>query len=256
MKKQFLLLKTFLFFSFMVVFVTLKGQQNLINNGDFELGNVGFYTSYNYSDDLIYAGNYFVGANANDYHYSYEGIDNTTGTGNFFIANGSSNLNDTIWKQTIDVEPNKTYKFGLFATSVHPSNPAILQITINGNYISEDSISAPIAVGSWAEYFYYFESESNNSAEIIILNKNTAAYGNDFGLDDISCLLSTSQNSESEPNDSFDEANTLDINGVISAQIGSSVDQDYYKITLPYDGWLTLITTPDSQLDTYPEGCS
>ena len=78
-------------------------SNNLIDNGDFELGNIGFITEYTYcnsSDCLGPLGNngYAIGKNATYYHSLFKGTDHSSGTGNFMIINGAD-PQLTVWKK-------------------------------------------------------------------------------------------------------------------------------------------------------------
>src|SRR5690606_242669 len=93
--------------------------EELIVNGDFEMGNVGFTSTYGYVDPSIQNGMYpegiyTVSNNPNHTHNNFWGRDHTTGTGNFMIVNGAGSP-VTIWQQTVTVQPNTTYYFSAWA---------------------------------------------------------------------------------------------------------------------------------------------
>ena len=165
---------------------------NLVVNGDFEQGNVGFTSAYThvYTCSVLNEGYYTVGVNAHDYHPGfYNGPDQTTGTGNYMIINGAMTSNTNVWTQTVTVAPNTDYAFSTWVCSVggssqYPTNLAQLQFSVNGNQLG-NIFTAPNAYGVWSRYYEVWNSGNNTSAVITILNQNTAAGGNDFGLDDI-----------------------------------------------------------------------
>ena len=165
---------------------------NLVVNGDFEQGNVGFTSAYThvYTCSVLNEGYYTVGVNAHDYHPGfYNGPDQTTGTGNYMIINGAMTSNTNVWTQTVTVAPNTDYAFSIWVCSVggssqYPTNLAQLQFSVNGNQLG-NIFTAPNAYGLWSRYYEVWNSGNNTSAVITILNQNTAAGGNDFGLDDI-----------------------------------------------------------------------
>lgn len=89
---------------------------NLITNGDFEAGNTGFNTQYNYLDPAITGSwtlgpeyMYTVSTNPHDYHSSWASFgDHTSGTGKMMIVNGTY-LNaetKTVWSQDVTLEVN------------------------------------------------------------------------------------------------------------------------------------------------------
>ncbi len=162
------------------------GSGNLVVNGDFSQGNVGFSTDYNYSNNLVPEGNYYVGPNPNSYHPGFSPCpDHTTGTGNQMIINGASAPNTNVWCQSISVSPNTNYTFIAWGQSVTQGNPAQLQFSIDGNQIGP-IFNLPLPTCQWSQFFTTWNSGSNTSANICILNQQTAAGGNDFAIDDIS----------------------------------------------------------------------
>ncbi len=83
---------------------------NLIYNGDFELGNTGFNTDYNYvtSGTIIdTTGRYSITTDPCLLHpFMADFHDHTSGSGNMLVANGSQVANAAIWIQTVSVLPN------------------------------------------------------------------------------------------------------------------------------------------------------
>lgn len=159
---------------------------NLVANGDFSQGNVGFSSDYTYATDLIPESLYGIVTNANSVHPSFQG---TGHTGNapldsFMVVNGSSTAGLNVWCQTVSVTPNTEYYFGAWVSSVHPSNPAILQFSINGQVIGTP-FTAPFNINNWIQFFQTWNSGSATTADICIVNQNTATGGNDFAVDDI-----------------------------------------------------------------------
>ena len=170
------------------------GNQNLVVNGDFESGNSGFSSSYNpvnfVSPTALWdPGYYAIGNSPNDYHSNfYTCTDHSSGSGKMYIANGSSSPNTTIWSQTISVQANTNYNFTAWVASVeNTSVPAVLQFFVNGSQIGD--VFSPSSTGcSWDQFYNLWNSGSNTSAVISIVNQNTEASGNDFALDDISFI--------------------------------------------------------------------
>ncbi|MDY0142294.1 MAG: hypothetical protein RBR97_10410, partial [Bacteroidales bacterium] len=157
----------------------------VIQNGDFSNGNTGFTTAYNYSTNLNPEGNYMIGTNPHDYHSNFAHCgDHTTGSSNFMIINGNTVANQEVWCQNIVVRPNTNYLFSTWITSVHPSNPAILQFSVNGTLLGSP-FGATATTCDWNEFYETWNSGSNTSIQICIVNQNTIANGNDFAIDDI-----------------------------------------------------------------------
>ena len=171
--------------------------QELVVNGDFEAGNTGFTSTYNYgnntvADGLYPAGTYSVHNNPNFLHGNFWGTDHTTanGEGNFMMVNGTSG--STIWKQTVTVLPNTTYYFSAYAVSLNDVAPfANLQFRVNGVQVGSNTgvlASKPSNNngGTWVRFYGNWASNVATTAVIEIIDLESAAGGNDFGLDDIS----------------------------------------------------------------------
>ena len=161
---------------------------NLVYNGDFELGNAGFTSNYNYQSNVSPSATYYIGVNAHDYHLNFYGYDHTTGNGNFMIINGAENLNTIVWSQTINVNPNTDYAFSTWVCTLSQYSEQYitrLQFCINGEQIG-DVFRAPLNINVWENFYQIWNSGNSTEATITILNQNTLAVGNDFGLDDIS----------------------------------------------------------------------
>ena len=173
---------------------TFSVAQELVVNGNFNAGPVGFTTAYtNDQNNVVPEGNYAVRPDANIVHSSFYGKDHTTGTGNFMIVNGMpAPAGAIVWAQSnITVQPNTTYYFSAWGLSLIDNNNAVLQFSING--LQTGSIaylpkgyannSGPY---TWVRFFGSWNSGPATVANIAIANLNTALAGNDFGLDDIS----------------------------------------------------------------------
>ena len=173
----------------------------LVTNGDFTAGNSGFSAStYGYRADvagnaeLIPEGLYGIGTNAQNYHSNFWGRDHTTGTGNFMIVNGFPGTpQPVIWSTTVTVVPGTAYYFSAWAISLNTAgNYAILQFRVNNTLIGT---TAPLPARAqnnnppftWVQFYGTWTAPVGvNSVQIDIVDFQTAAAGNDFGLDDIS----------------------------------------------------------------------
>ncbi|MBK7935831.1 MAG: gliding motility-associated C-terminal domain-containing protein [Lewinellaceae bacterium] len=169
-------------------------SNNLIVNGDFESGNSDFTSDYVYNPgDLVPEGVYDVLANPQDDHPSFAPCDDhTSGSGNMMVVNGAGVPNQNVWCQTMPVTPNTQYVFSAWVTSVVAASPALLQFSINGSPLG-NIFAAPGGTCNWQQFFQLWNSGSNSSATICIVNQNTTLGGNDFALDDIvfapTCLV-------------------------------------------------------------------
>jgi len=158
----------------------------LINNGDFEQGNTGFSSNYIYTTtNLVPERTYSVVTDPNPLHPAFEGSDHTSGAGNFMAINGAVTPGQFVWCQTVSVQPNTNYAFSTWISTLVTSAPATLAFSINGQLLGAP-ITAPANLFQWDQFFTTWNSGTSVSADICIVNQNTAAGGNDFGLDDIS----------------------------------------------------------------------
>jgi gliding motility-associated-like protein len=165
---------------------------NQIVNGGFESGNSGFTTQYIPGNGGSYGllsnpGTYAITTSPNLVHNNFNSCtDHTVAPGtNQFVVNGASTANTQVWCQTIPVQPNTSYQFGTWVTSVENGQPvAQLQFNING--VQLGPIFSPSVTGcSWSQNTQVWQSAANTSAQICIVNQNVNGAGNDFALDDI-----------------------------------------------------------------------
>ncbi|MEJ5251148.1 MAG: PEP-CTERM sorting domain-containing protein [Chthonomonadetes bacterium] len=162
---------------------------NLIVNGDFELGNVGFTSGYTYDASPPIQGSdcYAIGTNPSTWNPGWWSSfgDHTTGSGKMLIADGHRSPNQTLWQQTVHVAPNTSYYFSYWAASSYYYSPAVLRTTINGVQIGGD-FQLPSQTGQWTQFQVVWNSGSATSATIRLVDINTNGFGNDFVLDDLS----------------------------------------------------------------------
>jgi len=159
---------------------------NLINNGDFTNGNIGFASAYDFQANNTTEGEYYVGTNPQAWNVAMSACsDHTTGTGNMMLINGSPVPNVGVWSQTITVTPNTNYAFSTWIQALWPPNPAQLSFSINGKDVGS-TISASLPTCTWTQFYTTWNSGNTTTAIISIVNKNTFVQGNDFALDDIS----------------------------------------------------------------------
>ena len=169
----------------------------LIYNGDFSLGAVGFTSDYDYvsapgTHALYNESKYSVGTCPRNYHYDFkDNTDHTTGDGNMLIVNGSTNNSKYAWKQTVYVEKGKTYEFSAWFISVSGHGSAYkndIEYNINGtsNLGTYDQTE-----NGWERYYWKYTATETGPIELKIRTMSAAAGGNDFAIDDISFTRTT-----------------------------------------------------------------
>ena len=180
-----------------VIGVTAAQADAIILNPGFELGNVDFTSGYTYSSNLVPEGTYYIAGGSAAFN-PYWTVNVTPHSGNdFMIINGDPTAGVTVYNQgNIAVLPDTQYYFSAWVTALSTPSPAILQFSINGTAINSPLTISP-DVGVWQELYVPWYSGSAITADISLLNENTALQGNDFGLDDLA--LSTTVPTVPEP---------------------------------------------------------
>jgi gliding motility-associated-like protein len=164
---------------------------NLVVNGDFTLGNIGFLTDYVYFNiGTVPAsgvqGAYGVATNPRNWFNPFSACsDHTSSIGNMLVADGSTTGTAKVWysQLPIPVIPGKNYTFSYFLTAVVNGGPAKLEVLINNVSIGPVA-TAPSSPCVWEEHSYVWNSGTNTTAVISIIDRE--AFGNnDFAIDDL-----------------------------------------------------------------------
>ncbi|MBK7171934.1 MAG: HYR domain-containing protein [Bacteroidales bacterium] len=180
----------------------LSVSSELVVNGDFSAGNTGFTSGYAYdptANGLVAPeSEYAINSNANFNHSNFWGYDHTTGSGtgnaNFLIVNGAKYAPQPfVWRETVTVLPNTDYYFSAWAISLNNVSPyAELRFSVNGTQVGTTAFLTAgqnILNNPWLlkdRFYGTWNSGASTTAIIEILDLNTSANGNDFGIDDIS----------------------------------------------------------------------
>ena len=191
---------------------SISSQRNLVINGDFSTGNQSFVSDYtwtNRANSVIYNPNsyeesvmmseahYSVVNNPNNIHDHFSNCNDRSGAGNMMVVNGSYRMGAVVWQQKIQVEPNKTYLFSCWLSSAHPSSPAQLKFSINGELLGNPILASSYTC-DWKQFYTSWESGDLTEITISIVNQNIARGGNDFILDDITFYECISLDFESQ----------------------------------------------------------
>jgi len=165
--------------------------QNLLINGSFESGNNGFTTDYTHAPGNISPpGTYDVVRNPRDSHaLGASFTDHTSGMGFMLAANGATEANRVLWRQSVGVTMNTPYEFSGWAASWgddgtgHDLNPARVRISINGN-AAGSAFQLSNVDGQWQSFSFPWTSIAAGSATIELWLENTDFLGNDPAFDD------------------------------------------------------------------------
>lgn len=183
---------------------------NMIVNGDFNDGYAFFGSDYFFvgqdedpvsgsggSFDLTNSGTFVVTANANTWHPNFDSLgDHTTGDGRMLVANGSEDSNAAVWRQFISVDADARggelfYSFSFWARTVFAASPPTLQVQIDGENVG--SVLVPESNLAWTRFTFDFNwvppaGSRGTGFMLSIVNLNTAGFGNDFAIDDLSLI--------------------------------------------------------------------
>ena len=163
--------------------------QNLILNGDFAAGNTNFTSDYSYSPGNMNPQGVYCVTNS---PYLVSGRvwgsfgDNTSGNGLMLLGNGDSTATNAVWRQSVTVATDTSYLFSAWAANAYPANPASFYFFVNGVPRGNPVALPADTTGVWQNYSVVWNSESNATALLEIRMLNTAFFGNDFVLDDLS----------------------------------------------------------------------
>ncbi|MES2555526.1 MAG: gliding motility-associated C-terminal domain-containing protein [Bacteroidota bacterium] len=165
---------------------------NLVTNGDFEQGDVGFSSAYSYGSGgswglLSNEGQYAIATSPSLTHNNFSFCNDHTpsGPGNMLVANGSGVPNTSVWCQTINVTPNTNYLFSAwFANALNDPTVSDLQFFVNNVQVGPVFSTTPTAC-NWMEFNEVWNSGAATTADLCIRNQNTSIGGNDFAIDDI-----------------------------------------------------------------------
>ena len=154
---------------------------NLVVNGDFTAGNVGFTNGYVLKCLApAFPGNYCVGANPTLMNAAWNHTPRSAP--NFLYADG---INAIAWSETIPVTANTTYNFNAWFCRFAGFNAPVLQVFINGG-VALTTVSPLFGNNYWAPGSFLWCSNAATSANITIRALAPIASGHDFGIDDIS----------------------------------------------------------------------
>lgn len=163
--------------------------QNLIKNGDFSASTIETQYQLDRIDkdgtsSRLQEGSVAVRTNTKEVHDLFVETTDRSGNGKMLIVNGATQENVVIWSQTVNVSPNTTYQFGLWAKSVFNKKGAVLEILINGENIT-NAVKLGKNTEDWTQVLSNWNSGNSTKATISIKNKNVVGMGNDFVIDDI-----------------------------------------------------------------------
>lgn len=162
-------------------------HNNLIMNGDFELGNTGFGTDYTENQEL-HVGEYFVGTTPyiggnQSWSYDFKALG---GSGNMLILDGDQTVGKRAYYITLYVVKGRFYNFSTWLHNVHRDlkNPAKLRFYAGTSQLG--AIDFPPNNRNWVQFSTQWIADTTGFVEVGIINQNTFGDGNDFAIDGMS----------------------------------------------------------------------
>jgi hypothetical protein len=196
---------------------------NLVYNGTFELGNVGFTSGYP-SNCICDDNSYCVDDNAKDKcpQASWDPVMAPAGFGNYLIVDGSPFSNRIIWEQgNIPVDVGCTYTFS-FAhyPGISNNSTQILELWINGSTIATYNTGP---AGIWSTYTTQWTAPSSGVITLALFKAGGSGSFQDFGIDDI-CFSKCTKIVDvvASADTTICQDQVLQLNAVVSGAQGSS----------------------------------
>jgi len=163
---------------------------NLVYNGDFEDGNIGFSSDYNYDPNSTTQGGYSIGTDVTNAWWA-SCPDHTSGTGNMMIVDAACGSNGVpggadLWCQTIQIQPNTDYIFSAWMANGNSANSyAQLGFYFNGAIVG-DTLTSSSTACNWTQFYQIWNSGNLTSVDICLRELTFICSGADFIVDDIS----------------------------------------------------------------------
>jgi len=159
----------------------------LVVNGDFSKGNIGFTTYYEYAPTPG-LGRYGITDDANSVHPVFWSHckGHSTGTDSFLWVDLSGSSSVNIWTQKLSqISHNSYYMFSCWVNNLGDEGPGTLQFSINGKLMGFP-LKASETLCYWKKFCFLWYSGNTTFATITITNQSSGGSGNDCGIDDIS----------------------------------------------------------------------
>jgi hypothetical protein len=240
-----------------------NSPSNLLANGNFDGGNIGFTSELTYSTGSG-CGVYNISNKANTcFSWASACSEHTGNGGKMMVIDGEGgDAWHIYWKQTVNVQPNTNYEFSYWAMSLNGGNTAKLYTVINNMNVG--NVSGQTTLGTtgcvWQKITFSWNSGTATQANIMLKNDVGNCSGNDFALDDMSFVSKNATSGTCTPSYSWTGPN-----GFTSAQQNPTVYtsgnytvayKDQFCCTVSASTYATVITTPDPTITVTQPTCS
>lgn len=166
--------------------LTGAAQASLLTNGNFEAGNTGFSSDYQYTSANVspYVQQYGVTTSSFAWSNFWNNVaaDHTSGAGKFLIADGGPNTNAAIWRQTVAVSANTAMTLTGWLATWTSFPGTTVRVEVNGQTVA--NWVAPVN-GTWTQYSAGWNSGSSTSATIALYASVYFQPGADVAIDDL-----------------------------------------------------------------------
>ena len=165
--------------------------QNLLPNGNFELGNTGFSSDYSFSSGgNCCEGQYTVRSNGSSFNGSFVNPPpSIPGSVLMMVINGSTVPNQRIWFATVNPLPGRTYRLTLHAATAVAGGPARLQWQLNGSLIGTPT-TLPNGTQLWIAHSALWTAPLTAGPTVVaVRNLNTSTFPNDFYIDNLTMTI-------------------------------------------------------------------
>lgn len=157
---------------------------NILTNGDFEQGAVGFTSSLPQNCGCA-ASSYCVNTNFQTKCSGWQNVnDHTSGSGKFLIVDGDDNspVPVDVWRTNTTINAGANYCFSFWVASQYDL-PFDLGLAVNGTPVSGAVFSVQQGTASWTQYT--FNWTATGAGTNISIQQLVAGSFQDFGIDDI-----------------------------------------------------------------------
>ncbi len=161
----------------------------IVQNGNFNEGTSCFSTDYGPETpgSLTSPTEEGVTAHPSSYGGIWPDPPLPAGSANMLAVDGHTTAGKTVWKETLDVCPNQTYKFSFMVATLLSPAAASIQVKIPSSVSPTTLTGFGSTPGAWNSYsFTWTSGPAQTSATITITDLNITPGGNDFAIDNIS----------------------------------------------------------------------
>lgn len=171
---------------------TTKQPSNLLNNADFENGNIGFGSDYFHFDANTSNAQQVYGlvASADAFESVFSKDIKPISGSRMMAVDGAATSGFAFWRQTVPVLKDSVYEFNYSHLSMADISPAQFSVRINGTVISTKTLSS--TAGQWNNENISWTADTD-IATIELVNTNNAKIGNDFAIDNLSFKIADSK---------------------------------------------------------------